>query len=423
MNRVLTFAIESSISLLLLWTLYAALLRDDTRHERNRFFLLASMLLSMIIPLIRIPVYTERAILMGGTLFSTTLPEVIIYPSVRGAHAISLAQLVTFTYSTGVVLASVYLLTAVISLAYLVLRGTREGRIIRCVSDRQFCFSALGFIFISKAISPDDAGRMINHEKRHLARYHHVDLLLASLVWIIQWFNPAAWLVRRSLQAIHEFETDSDCLRNGEETADYQQLLVKYIFRIDRPLLTNRFSNSSLLKKRIIMMTKEKSGKFSSLKIIAALPVVVSLVLLFSCKGRPAAEVVQVTAPEEKVEAVEVVYDTTNSTTPDNVFTVVEKMPRFNGDSTAAAFMYWVVSNLKYPDEAKEKGIEGRVIMRFIVDEEGNVVNQAIVRGADPLLDKAAYKLISESPKWEPGTQRDKKVKVTYTIPVTFKLQ
>ncbi|SEF87339.1 M56 family metallopeptidase [Parabacteroides chinchillae] len=102
-------------------------------------------------------------------------------------------------------------------------------------------------------------------------------------------------------------------------------------------------------------------------------------------------------------------------------FTVVEQMPRFPGGDKA--LLKFLGSNIKYPKEAQEKGIQGRVICSFIVDSEGDIRDAQIVRGVDPSLDTEALRVVGLSPKWTPGMQRGKAVPVKYTIPVTFSLQ
>jgi len=103
-------------------------------------------------------------------------------------------------------------------------------------------------------------------------------------------------------------------------------------------------------------------------------------------------------------------------------FQLVEKAPSFKGGD-ANTFSKWVATQLVYPDIAKENGIQGRVIVQFTVEKDGRVTNVKILRGVDPTLDKEAVRVINSSPKWEPGRQRDRTVKVTYTFPVIFQLR
>ncbi|MBP5210969.1 MAG: energy transducer TonB [Bacteroidales bacterium] len=103
-------------------------------------------------------------------------------------------------------------------------------------------------------------------------------------------------------------------------------------------------------------------------------------------------------------------------------FALVEHKPSFQGGD-ANEFTKWVNKNLVYPEIAKENGIQGRVILQFTVDTDGSVKNVKVVRGVDSSLDQEAVRIVSRSPKWTPGKQRDRAVKVSYTFPVIFQLR
>ena len=103
-------------------------------------------------------------------------------------------------------------------------------------------------------------------------------------------------------------------------------------------------------------------------------------------------------------------------------FQLVEEKPSFNGGD-ANEFSKWVNSKLEYPEIAKENGVQGRVTLQFTVNADGTVSNVKVLRGVDPSLDKEAVRVVSMSPKWKPGKQRDRAVKVTYTFPVIFQLR
>lgn len=103
-------------------------------------------------------------------------------------------------------------------------------------------------------------------------------------------------------------------------------------------------------------------------------------------------------------------------------FQLVEEKPSFNGGD-ANEFSKWVNSKLVYPEIAKENGLQGRVTLQFTVNADGTVSNVKVLRGVDSSLDKEAVRVVSSSPKWKPGKQRDRAVKVTYTFPVIFQLR
>jgi TonB family protein len=408
MTGIFIYAVESSICLTILWVFYEIALKRDTHHTRNRYYLLVSMIFSAVVPLLNIRIDGTGTILPPGGLASFLLPEITVSPSGSAQIAGTLLAALPWIYLAGVILAGTFLITGLALLLKVILAGKHNGRVIVFDSDGCDCFSAFAHIFISGSIKDEEAARMINHEMKHIRLGHHTDLLLAGLITTMQWFNPAAYLMKRSLQALHEYEADNECITEGEDPRTYQELLVTSVFRTRTPVLSNTFSTSSLLKKRIIMMTKKRTGSTASLKMIMALPLAIVLIFAFACKdsgvkkeaasGKPATE------------------------TPEEIFTVVEVMPVFQNDTTYTALMQWVGANVKYPDEAKKIGTQGRVIVKFIIDEHGNVTNPEVVSGVDPLLDKAALDVVAKCPQWSPGMQGGKVVKTYFTLPIAFKL-
>ena len=123
-------------------------------------------------------------------------------------------------------------------------------------------------------------------------------------------------------------------------------------------------------------------------------------------------------------------YDFTTMITDDGedieeeeVFYIVEDMPTFNGGEPATEFRKYIAQNLQYPEIAAENGVSGRVIVQFAVNKTGQVVDAVVVRSVDPALDKEAIRVVMSSPKWTPGKQRGKAVKVLFTFPINFVLQ
>ena len=106
----------------------------------------------------------------------------------------------------------------------------------------------------------------------------------------------------------------------------------------------------------------------------------------------------------------------------EEVFIIVEDMPKFKGGDQNA-FRKWIQENLRYPEIAAENGISGKVFVQFAVNSKGLVVDSKVMRGVDPALDKEALRVVNSSPKWEPGKQRGKPVKVQFTFPIVFVLQ
>ena len=196
------------------------------------------------------------------------------------------------------------------------------------------------------------------------------------------------------------------------------------------------------------MMLHKKSPRSSFMKLLALIPIVgVALALNAETvndyvyqqppkkivkKGKqkatvkmgPINEIVvveQAPATQGKVEPVEMPNAMKVEKAEKEAFDVVEQMPQFPGGP--AALMQFLSSNVKYPKEAFEQGIQGRVIANFVVEKDGSITEARIVKSVDPLLDAEALRVVGTMPNWAPGTQNGEPVRVKYTVPITFRLQ
>lgn len=137
-------------------------------------------------------------------------------------------------------------------------------------------------------------------------------------------------------------------------------------------------------------------------------------------------ESTEIASSEETGQAVEIAYVPPTveeeEVEEQEIFEVVEQMPEFpNGGM--AGLMQFLSKNIKYPTIAQENGTQGRVTVQFVVNADGSIVDAKVIRGVDPYLDKEALRVINSMPKWKPGMQRGKAVRVKYTVPVMFRLQ
>jgi TonB family protein len=198
--------------------------------------------------------------------------------------------------------------------------------------------------------------------------------------------------------------------------------------------------NRSFIKKRIVMITKQKSRNITLLKSLLILPVAAILVVSFSFTREPASlQQVKMLlnndtenkisaekpAPPVKLPAQKNVQPnkevSQQKDTSEGVFFIVEEMPKFQGESFDS-FRVWAAEQIRYPKVAADNGIEGRVFVRFIVFPDGHVDSVEVIRGVDPALDAEAVRVVKSSPRWTPGKQRGKKVAVAFTFPITFQL-
>lgn len=419
MNPLIIYIVKAALCLAVLYFLYFLLLSRDTMYERNRVFILLSFLSSIILPFIAIQTQKPHDI----QFFGQDLTGILINPEFEMSAApaamgltFTWQQLILIIYFSGVIIAGIKLLVELISLFLLIVREKNRDNYIICLSNNKTSgFSAFGYIFIDKSLDPYETEEIIRHEQKHLDRYHFFDILVVEIVKVLQWFNPFIYMFDRSLRAVHEFQADEECLNSGIPVHSYQGLVMNQVFRARIFNASNSFSNPTLIKKRMIMMTKKRSKALANLKILLVVPVVAVLLIAFSTCSE------KITYSDTVVEAV-----TPPPSAPvmksgePEPFVVVEEMPAFPGGDTA--LLSYIAENTKYPESAKANNISGRVIIRFCVTETGGIDMISVIRGVSPEIDAEAIRVISTLPAFKPGKQGGKDVPVWYMVPITFGL-
>ncbi len=422
MNKFILYLFESGLSLAVLFTIYWVFLKKDTYFNRNRLYLSLSVLLALIIPLLNIPITTR----IGNIARFIDLEEVLIrpqagpsLPSVLMAKSVSLAILI---YLTGLSFFSGILAFRLFQIWKWAIKGETSIhaniRITR-INDNISPFSFFNRIYIPKECCNEKMfNDILNHEKIHIQQFHSLDIILVELLIIFQWFNPFVWLYRSTFKEIHEYTADSLLLKNGTSIKDYQNMIMNQVLGIQFFPLGNNF-NKSLIKKRIIMMSKNKSSILTNMKLLIMFPALIALVFAFSCSKN------ERSLNNESQNSNDEILTTSPgaSLAQDDLFFIVEEMPKFGEQEGMDDFNQYIATNLKYPRKAAKKGISGKVFVQFIVEKDGSVSNVKVVRGIDPLLDAEAARVIEASPKWTAGKQRGQKVRVNYTLPINFALE
>jgi TonB family protein len=284
-------------------------------------------------------------------------------------------------------------------------------------------------------LSPEDAGEIIRHEQNHLKQNHFLDIVFIEIVKAFQWFNPVVYLFNRSLRAIHEYQADQECLSSGVPIVNYQSLLLNQVFKSKAFNLTNSFSNPSLIKKRMIMMTKARTSSIAWIKILLAVPAAGFVFLAISAyrelPGSSAKKITPVIVSQNTAYGSELMppppppppvpKSESGNDAEEVPFVVAEQMPMFPGGD--AALLNFIGENTMYPETAKTQNIQGRVIIRFCVSSKGNVSQISVLKGVSPELDAEAVRVVRTLPKFQPGRQSGKDVPVWYMVPITFALK
>jgi TonB family protein len=426
------------------YLVYSILLSRDKAYGRNRAYILLALTFAMIFP-----IYTLKTVKpLDIQFFGKFLAEVFITASSDRTDSLysvftqeSLLQLTFTVYLIGFAVCISKLFTDLLNLLFLILKQKSEGsRIIRFHGFKTAGFSAMGYIFINSKLGPEEAREIIKHEQNHLSNNHFLDIIYVEVIKALQWFNPVIYMFNRSLRAIHEFQADQDCLSSGVPLVNYQSLLLNQVFKSKAFNLTNSFSNPSLIKKRMIMMTKKRSSVLANLKLLIVAPVIGLVFLTISaCKEntlidenqKDAIPVPQLFPSDSRIDTLpppppppppsSEMKEESDYNTVTEPFVVVEEMPIFPGGD--AALLKYIGENTNYPDKAKEQNIQGRVIVRFCITSEGDVNQISILKGADPELDREAIRVVRTLPRFVPGRQGGKAVPVWYMVPITFTLK
>lgn len=420
------YLLQVNFGLVLFYALYKLVCTRDTFFRSRRFILLLSLVLPFVLPLVDVREWLESRdslIMLTHFDYSVVLPEIVVGSEAAeaGNGVWVLSDWVKYLYLAGVLVLSVRFLVQACSLWHLILR-TPEKTIndirVKCLNGSSGPFSFFGWIFLNPAtVKEDELDEILTHEMAHVKQRHSVDVLLAEMVSICCWMNPFAWLLKREVRLNLEFLADKRVVEAGFATKSYQYHLLGLAYS-HKYGLSNNF-NFSHLKKRIIMMNKKKSNGTGRIKY--ALFMVPAFALLVAGNTSCSQGASEKQDAKEETIAPDSVAALTDSVAKDEVFMVAEQMPEFPGGMKE--LLKFLQDNVKYPESAMKKNVQGRVIVQFVVEKDGTPTEFNVVRSVDPDLDAEALRVLKTMPKWKPGMQRGEVVRVKFTVPVAFKLQ
>ena len=309
------YLVLSAVTLALLYGVYRLVLSRTTLHRFNRTVLLSILELSFILPAVRIEglsVFPDKRAIVDTPLLpendtkgdrpqwytfenDTKGDRPQLYQAVQTIDVtskvlqISLTDVLTYLYIVGVVFFILRLFIGIIRAETLCRLGGRRltdgSRLVVCDGDFQPTSWLNTIIMSRKDYESDSAGMIIEHEQAHIRNRHSIDVMLAQMVCALQWFNPAAWALKRSLQEVHEYEADAAVLADGLNERQYQLCLVQAALGGRIGFVTSNFADCST-KKRIKMMKRNQSSPFACLKALLLLPVAAVIIVFASaCKS------------------------------------------------------------------------------------------------------------------------------------------
>ena len=443
MTNFLIYDAKVAVLIIVFYMFYRLMLSRETFHRVNRVVLLLTAIASFVLPLCVITLHKTVTLAVSPTVSVGDLQMEIA----EEAGPVAWQVVLPLIFIIGVLLTLGHTLASIVKVMLLIRRSEKhpqpDGTILCVTGNAEVSpFSWMHYIVMNRADYEAQDAAILAHERGHIRLRHSWDLLLVDLLTALQWFNPAMWMLRQDLRAIHEYEADGAVLSQGINARQYQYLLISKASGIGGYSIANGISHSTL-KNRITMMLHKKSNRSSLLKLLALIPIV-GLALALNArtvtdyvydepqkqqpvkKGKKAGTIkvngqeIKVVEQDDIVTMEGEVEAPAQESPADDAFDVVEQMPEYPGGPKA--LMEFLNNNVQYPAEAEKAGIQGRVIATFVVEKDGSISNAKVVKSVDPLLDAEAIRVISAMPNWIPGKQNGKVVRVKYTVPLSFHL-
>lgn len=447
------YSVKVAVCLALFYLFHKLLMSRDTFHTFNRFAILSMMLLSLVLPLVHLSFDSEAGINQGTVALEGLVAQTVVADGGNGVgEELSLTQVLLAAYVLGVVLFVGKALLSVGSLLRLIRRArcveVRNGIRIYTMQGDISPFSWFRYIIMSEKDWQENRREIVLHEMAHIRRCHSMDVAVCNMMIVFQWYNPAAWLLKRELQTVHEYEADEAVLSAGVDATHYQMLLIRKAVGERLFSMANNLNHNSL-KKRITMMKIKRTNPVQKAKIAFVLPLAAMTVAAFASQKvenlsekveqeseafssvsdnpvvravgettRVAAVKVQEDKALEEATSLSMASDTAETKSGKEFPCIPETFPQFPGGHIA--LVEYLSKNIKFSKEKEKENVRARVVASFTVDKDGSITDAKIVRSQGEAFDNEALRVINGMPKWIPGMQNGKAVSVKYTLPITF---
>ena len=462
----LAYILKANLFLAVFYGFYFLFFRKETFHKANRYFLVVGAVLALVLPFVKSSQMQKPEIVpaeiqaVAHDLYFQS-EEVIVGTAVE-TH--SYLDILNYLYFAGLIVASIVLLARITKTIFW-LKSNKN------TNGTAFLF--FGKIFID--IHLEQKSVIFKHEDIHVKQKHFLDLIFFEMLQIIFWFNPIIYFYKKSITIIHEFLADEEASKIVQDKIAYARLLVSKQFSIQpTTVFTQHFFNHSTLKSRIIMLSKNPSKKTALLKFGLLAPAFFMMLAISSftvvddnkferlynnlnndisqkhledldfpeSTKEPINEEVSVLEtsktnespnsynlnflPDNEAIAIEdlsfpIIKEDTfpqNKATK-QIFTIAEQNPEFIGGQLE--LYKWLARNIKYPLEAKKNKIEGRVFVKFVIEERGEIGDVKVMQGIGYGCDEEAARVVKNMPKWKPAMQNGKPVAIYYNMPIVFK--
>jgi len=416
MNNILIYIIQVSACLALFYSMFSILFKRQTGFTANRIFLLMSIGISFLIPIININLSKP-----DDTVLTAILHDVIVI-NINTIEQTVIKQFSSFTIISAIYLTglSIFLLKFILQIIQIMIL-IKSSQLYKYNNFKIFNinkeispFSFFNLVFINNSGMHDkDLEKIMAHERIHIKQFHSADMIIIELLIILQWFNPFVWMYKKSISELHEYIADEGVIEQGFNKISYQKLILSQI-NVGRSIEFANYFSKSLIKRRLIMMTNFKPHKSSKLRFLLVIPAILILAVAFSFTT------INSIIPAKQVE-ITLSNPVNNTILPqDSVYKKVDVPPEFPGGRQA--MNKFIVENLKYPEKALKANVSGTVYIQFVVEKDGNLSDIELLRGIGHGCDKEAIRVVKMMPKWKPGKKDSKSVRVKMVMPFAFKL-
>lgn len=442
---MLTYILQIIIFQVLFLAVYDFFLSKETFHTSNRWYLLGTPILSFVLPLIKIPTF-QKAMPQEIMIL---LPEVMLSPQKvieqTTFYTDGSINYLTLLFWAGVSLFTVVFLIKLFRIIQLITKNVaikKHFYKLILLPKENSAFSFFNYIFLGQNISKEKQEAIIEHELIHATEKHSLDLLFFELLKIVMWFNPMIYFYQKRITLLHEYISDAAIIKNTQKH-HYFNTLLSQTFQVENISFVNQFYKHSLIKKRIIMMTKNKSKKMNQLKYLFLIPVLFSMIFYASCVGNEdTKELIEIVEDDSsKIIKQDKTYDVEEIVEIEEVevvlhdvpFATIEEVPVFPGctgtrkekaDCLNSGIQKFVVRNFN-GDLAGNLGLpkgKKRIWVVFRIDEKGNVT-EIKARAPHPKLQEEAERVAALLPKMKAGRQRGEAVGMKYTLPISFNVE
>ncbi|WP_255046587.1 M56 family metallopeptidase [Lacihabitans sp. CS3-21] len=420
MEKLIPF-VQINLFLVVFYAIYWLFLRKETFHQVNRFYLIGSSIISVLLPFANLSSVKTWALAgqIQSLIYEYDLPELVV--SQNTEHKLNWVLIISILYLT--IVAFLFLKLAFgVARAYAIIQSPSF--------NESNAFSFFGIIKIDKKLPHFRTIRA--HERVHTLQLHFLDLFFFELLTMVFWCNPVVYLYRATIKNLHEFLADEEASRTLPTVADYATLLLSKQFKIaPEHLFVQQFHKKSTLKIRIQMLLKGKSNNWAILKYGVVAPILFMAVMVssVSCSDNSVNEPVEIDILKEEKVGIPPppppappidVADAALKIQKREIFTAVEQNPEFVGGQ--AKMYQYLGENIKYPAAAQRANISGRVFVKFVVEDDGSIGDVNVMKGIGFGCDEEAIRVVKSMPRWKPGVQNGKNVRVYYNMPIVYRL-